>query len=60
MVDIAEMRHLNGKYMYLFICIDICSKYPYGIEMPNTNSNSSALILRYVLKKWNTKGNSLR
>ena len=23
MVDIAEMRYLNGKYMYLFICIDI-------------------------------------
>ena len=27
------------------------SKYAYGIEMPNTNSNSSALILRDGLNK---------
>ena len=37
MVDIAEMRYLNGKYMYLCICIDLFSKYAYGIEMPKTN-----------------------
>ena len=50
MVDIAEMRYLNGKPMYLFIFIDIFSKCAYGIEMPNKNSNSSALILRYVFE----------
>ena len=54
MMDIAEMRYLTGKYMYRFICIDIFSKYAYGIEMPNTNSNSTALILRYVLNKMGT------
>ena len=26
MVDIAEMRCLNGKHMYLYICIDIFFK----------------------------------
>ena len=48
MVDIADMGYLKGSYTYLFICIDICSKYAYAIEMPNKNSDSSALILRYV------------
>ena len=37
LVDIAEMRCLNGKYMCLFICIDLFSKYADGIDMPNTN-----------------------
>ena len=34
-----------------FICIDLFSKYAYGIETPNKKSNSSALILRDVLDK---------
>ena len=30
MVDKADMRYLNGKCMYLFICVDIISKYAYA------------------------------
>jgi hypothetical protein len=44
------MGFLNGEY-YIFLCIDMFSKHAYGIEMPDTNSNSSALISRYVLNK---------
>ena len=51
MVDIAEMVYLKGSYNYLFICIDIFSKYACVIEMLNKNLNSSALILKYVLNK---------
>ena len=39
--------------MYLFICIDIFSKYAYGIEIPNKNSTSTAILLRDV---WNKMG----
>ena len=53
-VDIAEMGYLKGSYNYLFICIDIFSKYAYGIEMPNRNSNSSAIILKCVFKNGDT------
>ena len=45
------MGYLNGKYVYLFICIDISSKYAYGIEMPNRNSNSTAMIFRDASNK---------
>ena len=51
MVDIAEMRFLNSECIYLCICIDILSKHAYGIEMPKTNSNSTAIGLRDVLSK---------
>ena len=51
MVDIAEMGYLNGEYKYLFICIDTFSKYAYAIDMPNKNSDSTALILKDVFKK---------
>ena len=51
MVDIAGIVYLNGKYMYRFICVDLFSKYAYGIEMPNKNSDSTALVLRDVLNK---------
>ena len=47
-VDIAEMRYLNGKYVYVFICIGIFSKYAYGIEMPSKYSNSTAITLRCI------------
>ena len=50
-VDIAEMRYLNGKYMYIFICICLFSKYAYGIEMPIKNYSPTAIILRDVLNK---------
>ena len=46
MVDIAEMRYLNGKCIYLLICIDTFSKYACGIEMPNKNSNSTVILSR--------------
>ena len=51
MVDIAEVRYSNGKYKYMFICIDTFSKYAYVIGMATKNSNSTALILRDVWKK---------
>ena len=48
MVDIAEMGYLKGSHNYLFICIDIFSKFAYGIDMPKKDSNSSSLILKDV------------
>ena len=51
MVDIADMGYLNGEYRYLFICIDLFSKYAYAIDMPNKGSNSNALRLKDVFKK---------
>ena len=38
-------------HLSFFICIDIFSKYAYGIEMPNKNSKSTAVILRDALNK---------
>ena len=35
----------------MFFCIDIFSKYAYGIEMPNKRSNSTALALSDVFNK---------
>ena len=37
-----------GIFLFVYIYI---SKYAYGIEMPNNNSDSSALILKDVLKR---------
>ena len=54
MVDKAEMGFLNGECKSLFICINIFPKYAYGIEMPNTSSNLSAMILKDVLKHGNS------
>jgi len=51
MIDIAEMGYLNGDYNYCFICQDIFSKFAYAIEMPNKNSNSTAIVLKDVLNK---------
>ena len=51
MVDITEMKYLNGKGKCVFICLDKSSKYVSGIEMPNRNSSPTAIILRYVLNK---------
>ena len=49
MVDIAELRYLSGKFIYLFIRINILSKYASGIEMPTRNSNSTAIVSRDAL-----------
>ena len=51
MVDIAELRYLSGKFIYLFIRIDILSKYASGIEMPTKKSNSTAIVSRDALNK---------
>ena len=50
MVHIAEMKYLNGKCVDIFICLDLFSKYAYGIEMPTKDPNTSALILKICIK----------
>jgi len=45
------MGFLIGGYYSRFLCIDIFSKFAYGTEMPNKNSNSTAIILRDVFNK---------
>ena len=50
-VDLAEMGFVNWEYCHPFLCIDTFSKYAYGTEMPNENSNSTAIVLGYVLSK---------
>ena len=54
MIDIAEIGYLSGEYRYLFICIDLFSKYAYGIDMPNKNSNSTSLIVTCAYRDGNT------
>ena len=51
MVDIAEMGFLNGDYYYCFLCLDIFSKFGYAIELPNKNTNSTAVVLKDILSK---------
>ena len=51
MIDLIELGFLKGDYYYCFICLDIFSKFAYGIEMPNTNTNSTSIVLKDVLQK---------
>ena len=51
MIDLIEMGFLKGEYYYCFICLDIFSKFAYAIEIPNKNTNSTAIVLRDVLQK---------
>ena len=51
MVDLIELGFLNGDYYYCFICLDIFSKFAYGIEIPNKHTNSTAIVLKDVLEK---------
>ena len=51
MVDLIELGFLKGEYYFCFVCLDIFSKFAYAIEIPNKNTNSTAIVLKDVLNK---------
>ena len=51
MVDIAEIGYVKVHTIIYFYILTFFSKLAYGIEIPNTISNSTALISRDVFNK---------